>query len=203
MASLGQRVGQWVACKRAVPVCFVKTAQWLRKAGTAGGACWIRDDAKAQVEALGLHGMPSPWSTRTPIRADQTGLRGRDSRDLSKPLVPEDDRFVPKGPAVHNASPETPMASVFGEIPAGADLHVGIEGFSLPPVAPAKTWQGRAGQGRAGPGCKASTVSTEEDWRCVSQRRRSGGQAKGPMGRCLCQSRGGGRAGAWAGFWIE
>ncbi|KAJ6192417.1 hypothetical protein J3E72DRAFT_273179 [Bipolaris maydis] len=93
--------------------------------------------------------MPSPWSTRTPIRADQTGLRGRDSRDLSKPLVPEDDRFVPKGPAVHNASPETPMASVFGEIPAGADLHVGIEGFSLPPVAPAKTWQGRAGQGRA------------------------------------------------------
>ncbi|KAJ6276358.1 hypothetical protein PSV08DRAFT_243197 [Bipolaris maydis] len=146
---LGQRVGQWVACKRAVPVCFVKTAQWLRKAGTAGGACWIRDDAKAQVEALGLHGMPSPWSTRTPIRADQTGLRGRDSRDLSKPLVPEDDRFVPKGPAVHNASPETPMASVFGEIPAGADLHVGIEGFSLPPVAPAKTWQGRAGQGRA------------------------------------------------------
>lgn len=32
------------------------------------------------------------------------------------------------------------MAGVFGEISAGVDLHVGIEGFSLPPVAPAKTW---------------------------------------------------------------
>ncbi|KAF5849174.1 hypothetical protein GGP41_006056 [Bipolaris sorokiniana] len=147
---LGQRVGQWVACKRAC-LCFVKTAQWLRKAGTAGGACWIRDDAKAQVEALGLHGMPSPWSTRTPIRADRLGRR--DSQDLSKPHVPEDDRFVPKVPAVHNASPKTPMAGVFGEISAGVDLHVGIEGFSLPPVAPAKTWHGMAGAG-----CKASIL---------------------------------------------
>ena len=139
-----------MACKRAC-LCFVKTAQWLRKAGTAGGACWIRDDAKAQVEALGLHGMPSPWSTRTPIRADRLGRR--DSQDLSKPHVPEDDRFVPKVPAVHNASPKTPMAGVFGEISAGVDLHVGIEGFSLPPVAPAKTWHGMAGAG-----CKASIL---------------------------------------------